>query len=199
LLPLDKFLLFRRQLTDPPFDAGPQMSTAVEELVTLLEYRKLDVLVRRLAVLFGQVAGDVIQRRAELVKGLSYPNGDEWRRNAEHVGFDAQVERIGLEISDNSALITFHEPLDILLNVVQMGESPIQLEPDPPPWVVGALTEFERASQCSSSRAVRGSLCQALKRKPLTSMSIPDEEDGLRRNATGNSSTCRHSIVEHGC
>jgi len=92
---------------------GLREGIALSEPFTLQEDGKINTAMDRLAVIFRQLAGEMIEGRPELVEGLSDDQTPfAWMLGSGESSYD-QIAGVGVEIRDNAVVITLEESFDL--------------------------------------------------------------------------------------
>lgn len=112
LLPLDLCLVGEGHAANALSD-GLREGIALSEPFTLQEDGKINTAMDRLAVIFRQLAGEMIEGRPELVEGLSDDQTPfAWMLGSGESSYD-QIAGVGVEIRDNAVVITLEESFDL--------------------------------------------------------------------------------------
>lgn len=132
LLPLNECLMLRRQAVNSvQYPTAQSAGLGITKMISVGEDGELPLVIDDLAILFSQVADEMVEGRANLIQGLPDIDTAEWRRRAAHVSLYDKVARLRLEINDNAAVFTVNQLPGLLIDSIQVLFGPRQLENDP--------------------------------------------------------------------
>jgi len=105
----------KRHTPDLPIDLPDESAVTLSEILRLSADRKLDATINDLAIIFRELAGEVVESGPELVQDFTDVQAPFGGREASRKGLDEQVSRLGLEIWDNTVVITLEKGFDFFV------------------------------------------------------------------------------------